>query len=860
MIFERKPATRTLLIILPKPVRADRWQEGTAKGTVWNGSGFHLKRLSVIVPVHGAPELLAACLSALQQSSQLPDEVIVVDDGSPEDSAPRIAEIAKEAGARLIRQPQAGPGAARNYGAKEASGAVLLFVDADVNVHVETLGQIVAAFDSDVDLAAVFGSYDDRPLAGTIVSDYRNLLHHFVHQNSRRHAHTFWAGCGAIRREAFFAAGGFDASFGRPSIEDVELGLRLSAQGRRIELRPEIQCTHAKRWTLRSFFLTDLFERAMPWTEMLFTRQAALPADLNFGLAQRLSVPLAVLLLISLILTARLPLLAGTASAVCIGLLAMLNRPFLGFLARLRGLQFALAAFPMHVLHLLASGLGFALGCLRIWHRLDPKIWIAASLLATVILGWQLASGTYQADFGGHPDEPGHYVTGVMVSEYLQNPTFNPMHFAEQYYLHYPKVCIGHWPPFFYLVQGLWYVCFGVSRAAALGLEMLLSFMLALGVYALARRYASFSAALGSALMLVVTLPFQASLDLVMAESCTAVLVLAATVAFARYLEQPGLMASQAFGVCAALALLAKGSACPLILLPLMSIGIARRFEVLKRVDFWLAALPVLILAVPWYVFAKGFASPNQTSLRLMEGTWGPWMDYGIPLLLLSLAGSLLLPKRDPYIASLAGLVLAFGLAPLGVNAFQESRHLLPAAGAAAVLMVGCWSRLNRPGLAVALSLALSWWLTPRFVVYPDEKFRSWAQTVNLAGPILVSGSATEEGAVVTALVERQPNPKQSILRASRVLANSTWNGTRYQMLVQDEAQTRALLEEHGITMLLQSVSAKARHDELLAKATKSWPRRDYDGYVVALNPHPAQGRSLSIEQRRLGRKIILDP
>lgn len=819
-----------------------------------------MKRLSVIIPVHGAPELLAACLSALQQSSQVPDEVIVVDDGSPEDSASRIEEIAKEAGARLIRQSQAGPGAARNRGAKDASCALLLFVDADVNVHAETLGQIVAAFDSDAELAAVFGSYDERPSAGTIVSDYRNLLHHFVHQTSRRQAHTFWAGCGAIRREAFFAAGGFDASFGRPSIEDVELGLRLSDQGRRIELRLEIQCTHAKRWTLRSFLLTDLFQRAIPWTELLFTRQSALPADLNFGMAQRLSVPLAALLLISLILAARMPLLAGTAAALCIVLLAILNGPFLGFLVRLRGLPFAIAAFPLHLLHFLASGLGFGLGCLRIWHRLDPKIWIAVSLLATVVLGWQLASGTYQADFGGHPDEPGHYVTGVMVSEYLQHPTLNPMHFAEQYYLHYPKVCIGHWPPFFYLVQGLWYVCFGVSRMAALGLEMLLSFLLALGVYALARRYASFSAALGSALMLVVTLPFQASLDLVMAESFTAVLVLAATVAFARYLEQPGLMASQTFGVCAALALLAKGSACPLILLPLMSIGISRRFEVLKRVDLWLAALPVLVLAVPWYVFAMGFASPNQTSLRLAEGAWGPWMDYGIPLLLLALAGSLLLPKRDAYIASLAGLVLAFGLAPLGVNAFQESRHLLPAAAAAAVLTVGCWSRLKRPGLAVALSLALGWWLTPRFVVYPEEKFRSWAQTLNIAGPILVSGTATEEGGAVAALVERQPNPKRSILRASRLLADSSWNGARYQLLVQDEAETRALLDELGITMLLQSAGAKARHDELLAKATKSWPRKDYDGYGVAVNPHPLQGRPLSIEQRRLGRKIILDP
>ena len=59
-----------------------------------------------------------------------------------------------------------------------------------------------------------------------MVSQYRNLLHHFVHQHGHAEASTFWAGCGAIRRAAFDAVGGFDAArFPRPSIEDIELGL-----------------------------------------------------------------------------------------------------------------------------------------------------------------------------------------------------------------------------------------------------------------------------------------------------------------------------------------------------------------------------------------------------------------------------------------------------------------------------------------------------------------------------------------------------------------------------------------------------------------------------------------------------------
>ena len=75
--------------------------------------------------------------------------------------------------------------------------------------HARTAGGVRAAF-ADSSLAAVLGSYDDRPPASGLVARYRNLLHHFVHQRSRREATTFWTGLGAVRRDAFAALGGFD--------------------------------------------------------------------------------------------------------------------------------------------------------------------------------------------------------------------------------------------------------------------------------------------------------------------------------------------------------------------------------------------------------------------------------------------------------------------------------------------------------------------------------------------------------------------------------------------------------------------------------------------------------------------------
>src|SRR3989442_4923268 len=112
-----------------------------------------------------------------------------------------------------------------------------------------------------------------------MVSRYRNLLHHFVHQRGKPDASTFWAGCGAIRRHTFEEVRGFDAArFPRPSIEDIELGYRLRAAGHRIRLDPRLQGTHLKRWTLGSILRTDIAQRALPWSRLILKSGQAPPA------------------------------------------------------------------------------------------------------------------------------------------------------------------------------------------------------------------------------------------------------------------------------------------------------------------------------------------------------------------------------------------------------------------------------------------------------------------------------------------------------------------------------------------------------------------------------------------------------
>ena len=243
-------------------------------------------KLSIVVPYHDNPGQLELCLGALAVHAA-GHELILVDDASTD---PRAREIATRAATLHLRlDKNSGPAGARNLGAKRASGDVLVFIDSDVVINAETIPRMQRVLAEEPGAAALFGSYDDTPASQGFVTEYRNLLHHWTHQNGPREATTWWAGCGAIRRRVFEQVGGFDESFRRPSIEDIELGMRIKAAGERILLVPEIQCKHLKHWRVVDMVVVDVTRRAMPWAKLLIDRPGT-GGDLNLGLAQKLCV------------------------------------------------------------------------------------------------------------------------------------------------------------------------------------------------------------------------------------------------------------------------------------------------------------------------------------------------------------------------------------------------------------------------------------------------------------------------------------------------------------------------------------------------------------------------------------------
>lgn len=285
-----------------------------------------LPTLAVVVPATDDPDTLERCLAALDASSRAPEELIVQRDPAG-----------------------AGPAAARNLGVEATRADVLFFLDSDVEVHPEALERTAARFAADPGLAAVFGAYDDDPADPGLTSRYRNLLHHHVHAGAAGEAETFWAGLGAIRREAFADSGGFDAdAFPKPSVEDIELGMRLRRGGARIVLDPEIRGRHLKAWTPRSMVMTDFGRRGVPWARLLL-RDGSASTALNLGWRRRASAAASVALLGSLL--ARRPRLAVAALAANL----LLDRDLYALLARRGGPRLLLGGIGLHQLHQLSA-------------------------------------------------------------------------------------------------------------------------------------------------------------------------------------------------------------------------------------------------------------------------------------------------------------------------------------------------------------------------------------------------------------------------------------------------------------------------------------------------------------------------
>jgi GT2 family glycosyltransferase len=330
-------------------------------------SADHSLKVSIVIPVHNGGEKFRRCLETVSALQPPPLELIVVSDGDTNGSA----DMAAQFDAQVIRLAErGGPARARNEGAWRARGEILLFIDADVAVPPDLIHRVIEAFEGAPHAAAIMGSYDCDPAASGVISQYKNLLHHYVHQQSNEDAMTFWGACGAIRRDVFAAIGGFDERYRRPCVEDIDLGYRLRAANHAIRLHKTLQVKHLKSWSFFSLLNSDIRDRALPWTELI-TRHHIFRNDLNLRYSDRLSVLTVFALLPTSALAAWLPALIIVPASLLL-LLLIFNAPLYRFFIARRGFVFALAVIPLHWLSFAYGGLAFAAGVVR--YGLVPRL------------------------------------------------------------------------------------------------------------------------------------------------------------------------------------------------------------------------------------------------------------------------------------------------------------------------------------------------------------------------------------------------------------------------------------------------------------------------------------------------------
>jgi hypothetical protein len=208
-------------------------------------------------------------------------------------------------------------------------------------------------------MAALFGTYDAEPDCSNFFSQYKNLADAYVHRSADRHARSFWAGFGGIRSDVFRSVGGFDEQFARPCIEDLDLGDRVSAVGHRVLIDRRLHGRHLRRWTFRSMIASDVWDKGIPWTQLVL--KSGRVQGLNPGVGQGASGALCCLSLLSLAATYWQPRFLVVASTALVATL-YLNRRLYAFFLERRGLWFTCRAAAMNMLYHVCNAFSFAVG------------------------------------------------------------------------------------------------------------------------------------------------------------------------------------------------------------------------------------------------------------------------------------------------------------------------------------------------------------------------------------------------------------------------------------------------------------------------------------------------------------------
>lgn len=455
--------------------------------------------------------------------------------------------------------------------------------------------------------------------------------------------------------------------------------------------------------------------------------------------------------------------------------------------------------------------------------------------IAAVLL--QVLNAGYISECARTYDEAGHFVTGLMMHDFVAGLEWSsPVAFAESYYLHYPKVAIGHWPPVFYMVQGAWMLLFSASRVSVLVLLAFLTALVSLTIYrTLEPEYGQVAGVGGGLLFLLLPL-VQVNNSAVMAEVLVALLAFWATLSFGRYIdtEQPRWAAW--FTLFAALTIMTKANGLALVLLPPLVLLLTGRYRFLRRPSFWLPAALIALVCGPWYWYTFDMLKNGPLAASpTLEYIWQAVpvfsmhfvRTFGLGLTLFGALGFLLrlvLPVRRRELggiwASLGSLVLAALFFHWIVPAGFDPRYLILGVPPMICFVVA--------GVKGSVELVPERWLGRRWrlvlagilaaglfgvevFAIPGREWHGFGKVAAALIPptpaetsvVLISSDPEGEGALVSEVAIRDRDRRHFVLRGSKVLSTSRWDGSEYRALYETTAEMGDFLRQTPVHMVV---------------------------------------------------------
>lgn len=215
--------------------------------------------ISIVIPNYNGEKTLKKCLDSVFNQNYKKFVVIVVDDCSTDNSN----KIIKSYHCKFIKlKKNNGPAFARNVGAKNAKGGIILFIDSDVCLKTNTLKLINESFIEYPDASAVVGMPDKFCKFNNISSQHFNLRVYFNYKKMPKQISILYGSVCALRKKAFKDMHGFNTNYKNAGIEDNELGFRLTESGKKIILKKNIQINHYKKVSLLKLLKNDFLRAA----------------------------------------------------------------------------------------------------------------------------------------------------------------------------------------------------------------------------------------------------------------------------------------------------------------------------------------------------------------------------------------------------------------------------------------------------------------------------------------------------------------------------------------------------------------------------------------------------------------------